>query len=57
LHPASATTQCPIGNTDAHSQLKQKKKYEIEQVLLGREESQKENCWKRGALIFKNKGT
>jgi hypothetical protein len=34
LHPASATTQCPSGNTDAHSQLKQKKKFEIEKVLL-----------------------
>jgi hypothetical protein len=34
LHPASATTQCPSGNTDAHSQLKQNKKYEKEKVLL-----------------------
>jgi hypothetical protein len=34
LHPASATTQYPSGNTDAHSQLKQKKKYEKEKVLL-----------------------
>jgi hypothetical protein len=23
LHPASATTQCPSGNTDAHSQKKE----------------------------------
>jgi hypothetical protein len=30
LYPVSATTQCPSGNTDAHGQLKQKKKYEIE---------------------------
>jgi hypothetical protein len=30
IHPASATTQCPNGKTDAHSQLKQKKKYKKE---------------------------
>jgi hypothetical protein len=29
LHPASATTQCPSGHTDAHSQ-KKKKNYEKE---------------------------
>jgi hypothetical protein len=28
LHPASATTYCPIDNTDAHSQNKKKKNYE-----------------------------
>jgi hypothetical protein len=30
LHPASATTQCPSGHTDARSQKKKKKNYEKE---------------------------